>query len=110
MLELVARHLRTMNAPKLEVIQASDGEEAWDALHCGHYDMLITDNEMPRLSGIKLVERVRDSGMSLPIIMATPKRLKTRPAFDMGSAFPFPMKSSSMSFLIHVPIETSNDI
>ena len=54
-----------------DVRAASDGEEAWDALHCGHYDMLITDNEMPRLSGIKLVERVRDSGMSLPIIMAT---------------------------------------
>jgi DNA-binding response OmpR family regulator len=54
-----------------DVRAASDGEEAWEALHRGHYDMLITDNQMPRLSGIKLIERVRDSGMSLPIIMVT---------------------------------------
>ena len=29
MLELVSRHLKTMDDPKVEVIEASDGEQAW---------------------------------------------------------------------------------
>ena len=29
MLELVARHLKSMNNPRLDVIEASDGEQAW---------------------------------------------------------------------------------
>ena len=29
MLELVARHLRSSDRPKMEVLEASDGDEAW---------------------------------------------------------------------------------
>ena len=49
----------------------SDGEQAWDALQHGHYDLLVTDNEMPHLTGVKLIERMRQAGMSLPVIMAS---------------------------------------
>ena len=48
---------------------AADGEAAWEALQHEHYDLLVTDNEMPRLAGIKLIERIRDAGMRLPIIL-----------------------------------------
>jgi DNA-binding response OmpR family regulator len=54
-----------------DVNAASDGEQAWEALQHEIYDLLVTDNEMPRLAGIKLIERIRDAGMSLPIIMAS---------------------------------------
>ena len=50
---------------------ASDGEQAWKALLHEHYDLLVTDNEMPRLTGIKLIERIRKEGMSLPVILAS---------------------------------------
>ena len=48
MLELVARHLRTMNEPKLEVIQASDGEEAWRLAreHLPDLVSLIRENDL----------------------------------------------------------------
>lgn len=49
----------------------SDGEQAWEALHQMHYDLLVTDNEMPRLTGLKLIERIRKAGMSLPVIIAS---------------------------------------
>ena len=29
MLELVSQHLKTMHEPTLEVVEASDGEQAW---------------------------------------------------------------------------------
>ena len=54
-----------------DVNLASDGEQAWDALCHEHYDLLITDNEMPRLAGLKLIERIRETGMRLPVIIAS---------------------------------------
>jgi CheY-like chemotaxis protein len=50
---------------------AADGEQAWEQLHHEHYDLLVTDNEMPRLAGIKLIERMREEGMGIPIIIAS---------------------------------------
>ena len=47
MLELVARHLRTMSDPKLEVIQASDGEEAWRLAQEHLPDLVVLDVMMP---------------------------------------------------------------
>jgi len=50
---------------------ASDGEEAWDELHHKHYDLLVTDHDMPRLMGLRLIERIRKAGMKLPVILAS---------------------------------------
>jgi len=54
-----------------DVNVSADGEQAWDALSHEHYDLLITDNDMPRLTGMKLIERIRQAGMQLPVIMAS---------------------------------------
>jgi CheY-like chemotaxis protein len=48
---------------------AADGEEAWEALLTTSYDLLVTDHNMPRLSGLDLVARLRAAGMSLPVIL-----------------------------------------
>ena len=53
------------------VSAAADGEQAWEALRRDNYDLLVTDNSMPRLTGIKLIERIRKAGMSLPVIVAS---------------------------------------
>jgi DNA-binding NtrC family response regulator len=50
---------------------AANGEEAWEAILRERYDLLVTDNEMPRLPGWKLVERIREAGMSLPVVIAS---------------------------------------
>jgi DNA-binding response OmpR family regulator len=50
---------------------ALDGEEGWTALCAAPYDLLITDNDMPRLTGVELVMRLRQAGMTLPVIMAS---------------------------------------
>ena len=54
-----------------QVDTVSDGIEAWDALHKSNYDLLITDNEMPRLTGLKLAAQVRIARMLLPIVLAS---------------------------------------
>jgi DNA-binding response OmpR family regulator len=50
---------------------AADGVAGWEALSSDRYDLLITDNGMPRLSGIELVQKLRAARMLLPVIMAT---------------------------------------
>jgi DNA-binding response OmpR family regulator len=50
---------------------AADGAVAWNALQLKCYDLLITDNDMTKVSGVELIEKVRAAGMALPIIMAT---------------------------------------
>lgn len=54
-----------------EVDVAADGADAWDLLERNRYDLLITDHEMPRLTGLELLKRLRSARMNLPVIMAT---------------------------------------
>ncbi|HVH43981.1 MAG TPA: response regulator [Labilithrix sp.] len=60
MLELVARHLRTMSTPKLEVIQASDGEEAWRLAREHLPDLVVLDVMMPGMSGWEVCRKIRE--------------------------------------------------
>ena len=54
-----------------QVDVAEDGDVAWDMLRLTSYDLLITDNHMPKVSGIELIGKARAAGMALPVIMAT---------------------------------------
>lgn len=42
-----------------EVDVAVDGMEGWNTLHLGHYDLVVSDIDMPHLNGIELVRRMR---------------------------------------------------
>jgi len=72
------REQRQMNAMVLAytgytVEMAEDGAAAWEALQATRYDLLITDNHMPRLTGLELLKEMRSAGMKIPVIMATGK-------------------------------------
>jgi len=54
-----------------EVDSAGDGQSAWEALQANHYDLLITDNNMPGLSGVELIQKLRAMHRTLPIILAS---------------------------------------
>lgn len=42
-----------------EVTVAEDGHDAWERFAAGEFDIVITDWEMPRVSGVELVQRIR---------------------------------------------------
>lgn len=48
-----------------------DGYAGWEALQRKQYELLITDHDMPQLTGLELAARVRNAGMELPIILAS---------------------------------------
>jgi DNA-binding response OmpR family regulator len=68
--------IRELNAAVLvhhgyRVDAADDGAVAWDSLQANRYDLLITDNDMPRVTGVELIKKLRAARMALPVIMAT---------------------------------------
>ena len=50
---------------------AEDGAAAWEALQASSYHLLITDHDMPKVSGVELVKKMRSAEMTLPVILAT---------------------------------------
>lgn len=50
---------------------AADGEEGWSAICSAPYDVVVTDHNMPRLTGLELIERLRQAGRMLPVILAS---------------------------------------
>ncbi|SHM62874.1 hybrid sensor histidine kinase/response regulator [Phytopseudomonas punonensis] len=58
-----------------DVAVAVDGMDGWNALRAEHFDLLITDIDMPRMDGIELVTLVRrDSRLqSLPVMVVSYK-------------------------------------
>jgi DNA-binding response OmpR family regulator len=54
-----------------DVEGATDGAAGWEALQNSNYDLVITDNKMPRMTGLEMIEKLRSARMTLPVIMAT---------------------------------------
>jgi two-component system OmpR family response regulator len=59
---------------------AKDGAVAWEALQAKPYDLLITDHNMPRVTGVELVKNLRFARMALPVVMVT----GTLPAHELA--------------------------
>lgn len=59
MLELVSRHLRSIDAPRLEVIEAGDGDEAWRVAKERLPDLVVLDVMMPGMSGWEVCRKIR---------------------------------------------------
>jgi len=60
---------------------AANGAIAWDLLQIETFDLLVTDNEMPEVTGLELLQKLHAARMILPVIMATgdaPKEEFTR--------------------------------
>ena len=60
---------------------AADGEEGWDTLRAGSFDVLITDQEMPRLTGLDLLRRARAQLFHLPVILISGNLPYDEPGF-----------------------------
>lgn len=63
----------TLKGAGYEVIEAVDGQDAFNKFRSNSVSMLITDLNMPNMDGIELIRQVRshDQGKFIPIIMLT---------------------------------------
>ena len=61
--EKVTRHLLEsfISDWGLNVTTAEDGQEAWEIFRTGNFELLISDWNMPRLSGLELIKKIRET-------------------------------------------------
>lgn len=58
--------------PDIEVLgSAADGESAWRMLQQLQPDILVTDIEMPGLSGLELAQRITRQGLPIKVVIVT---------------------------------------
>lgn len=48
-----------------------DGQDAWEYARVGDYDGIILDVMMPKLTGFEVIKRLRNEGISTPILFLT---------------------------------------
>jgi len=61
-----------------DVVEAGDGQEAWERLTQDSFGLLLTDWNMPRMSGLELLQKVRQASAlkALPVVMLTTRNNK----------------------------------
>jgi two-component system, NtrC family, response regulator len=60
-----------LSGANYEVLTADSGEEALELTRRNDLDLIITDMKMPRMSGIELMEQLKQVYPELPVIMMT---------------------------------------
>jgi DNA-binding response OmpR family regulator len=90
-----------------DVDMAEDGAAAWNALHDDKvsYDLLITDNTMPRVTGLELIKKLRAEEMNLPIVMASgtvpAEELKRHPWLRVAATLPKPFTVAELLYTVN---------
>jgi two-component system sensor histidine kinase and response regulator WspE len=69
----VERQLLANHGYEVEV--AVDGMDGWNAVRVGHYDLVITDLDMPRMTGFELVSQIKNDShlRALPVMIVSYK-------------------------------------
>ena len=70
------------------VDQFADGKEALEAIKQNHYDIILTDINMPGISGMEITQQVRNAlSLSTPIIIFTSSNVEQTEldSFDIGA-------------------------
>jgi len=98
--------------PGFHVDAAEDGAAGWEALHATHYDLLITDNDVPKVSGVELVRKLRAARMALPVVMAAVRlpthELARNPSLQIAATLPKPFSIDELLGTVEGVLRAAN--
>lgn len=89
MRSIVRRHVSQAGFEGADITEAENGQEALDTIRAGRPDIVLSDWNMPVMTGIELLEALRAEGNDVPLGFVTSESsadFKDR-AFDAGAAF-----------------------
>jgi CheY-like chemotaxis protein len=97
-----------------EVDAAEDGVVAWDALQLNSYDLLITDNNMPKMSGVELLKKLHAARMALPVILTSGtmpvEELKQHPWLQFQATLHKPYSLAKLLGTVGSVLHTTNGV
>src|SRR6478609_5092665 len=64
-------HLELLAGAGYEAVAVADGALAWNAIQAEHFDLMITDNSMPKVTGVELINKLIAAKTRLSVIMST---------------------------------------
>jgi two-component system chemotaxis response regulator CheY len=68
---LVRRTVRQAELGADDIDEAEDALEAWRLIRRTPYDLILSDWNMPRMTGIELLRRLRGAGLDVPFGFVT---------------------------------------
>lgn len=84
-IDLLKPHIMYLEEKGYDVDAVNSGDEAIDLLNENSYDIVFLDEQMPGLSGIETLERMKVSFPNLPIVMITKSEEETIMEDAIGS-------------------------
>jgi len=97
-----------------QVDAAEDGAVAWDRLQLKSYDLLITDHNMPNMSGIELIKKVRAARMALPVILISgtmpEDELKAHAWLQINATLPKPCDIVKLLRTVKEVLDATGDV
>lgn len=76
MRKIIIRSLNAVNVT--DVIEAGNGDEAWDIFQQHQFDIVLTDWNMPGKTGLELLKCIREVNKQVPVILITTEAEKAR--------------------------------
>jgi CheY-like chemotaxis protein len=72
-LKMLEMMIKSWKDPSIQLDTAHDGVEALACIeaHATRFDLILTDVNMPRMSGLELLARMREMGIDTPVIILT---------------------------------------
>ena len=98
---LVRKHCaNALRCAGFEVDAAEDGNAAWELFREKNYDLLMTDNDMPGMSGVELIGRIRRKNNKVPVILisgsTTAAQICSQAGFENWISLPKPFTADSL--------------
>ena len=76
MRKIILRSLQAVGVT--DIVEAADGTEAIAIFKPGDFDMILTDWNMPGLTGLEVLQQIRAQDPKVPVIMVTTEAEKSR--------------------------------
>jgi EAL domain-containing protein (putative c-di-GMP-specific phosphodiesterase class I) len=64
-------YMKVLRTSGLDTDTAVDGMEALEKIQAGDFDAVVSDINMPRLSGIEFLRRLRELALDVPVVLVT---------------------------------------
>jgi DNA-binding response OmpR family regulator len=108
------RRLNTevLSASGYKVDAAADGAIAWDTLQQNNYDLLITDHQMPKVTGIELLKKLHAARITVPAILISgtipTHELSRNPWLKIGATLLKPYAPDELLGMVKKVLEAIN--